>query len=136
VTGPGSRFRALEARLHVHDLARALQFYVGVLGFRVTSVFPDTVAPIFAMLARDHVYLQLGGAGGTRAVETPSTCTLWLDVTDAQGLWEQLRTMTTIEWGPQVFFYGRREFAVRDPDGNLLVFSEETSDPPSCEPNR
>lgn len=131
-----SRFRALEARLHVHDLAKALQFYVNVLGFRVTSVFPDAVAPIFAMLARDNVYLQLGGAGGSREQGNPSTCTLWLDVTDAQGLWEQLRAQTTIEWGPQVFFYGRREFAVRDPDGNLLVVSEETRDPPTCEPGR
>lgn len=127
-----ARFRAIEARLHVHDLRKALVFYVQVLGFRVTSVFPDTKAPIFAMLARDQVYLQLGGAGGTRAASSPSTCTLWLDVTAAESLCEELRGKTTIEWGPQVFFYGRREFAVRDPDGNLIVFSEETSDPPTC----
>lgn len=127
-----ARFRAIEARLHVHDLSKALQFYVQVLGFRVTSVFPDTTAPVFAMLARDQVYLQLGGAGGTRTQGSPSTCTLWLDVTAAQALCEELRAKTAIEWGPEVFFYGRREFAVRDPDGNVLVFSEETSDPPTC----
>ena len=37
-----------------------------------------------------------------------------------------------IEWGPEVYWYGRREFAVRDPDGYLLIFSERTSDPPTC----
>jgi uncharacterized glyoxalase superfamily protein PhnB len=128
-----SRFRTIEARLHVNDLAKSLQFYVQVLGFRVTSVFPDARAPVFAMLARDQVYLQLGGAGGTRAQGSPSTCTLWLDVTEALSLCEELRAKTAIEWGPEVYFYGRREFAVRDPDGNGIVFSEETSDPPTCQ---
>jgi len=35
----------------------------------------------------------------------------------------------TIEWGPEVYFYQRREFAFRDPDGHLIIISEETDDP-------
>jgi hypothetical protein len=35
----------------------------------------------------------------------------------------------TIEWGPEVYFYHRREFAFHDPDGHLIVISEETDDP-------
>ena len=40
-----------------------------------------------------------------------------------------------IQLGPEVYWYGRREFAVRDPDGYLLIFSERTSDPPTCGPD-
>ena len=38
-----------------------------------------------------------------------------------------------VEWGPEVYAYGRREFAVRDPTGAMLIFSEETDDPATCE---
>jgi hypothetical protein len=37
-----------------------------------------------------------------------------------------------VEWGPEVYRYARRELAVRDPNGYLVILSEETSDPPTC----
>ena len=33
-----------------------------------------------------------------------------------------------VDWGPEVYTYGRREFAIRDPDLYQIVFSEETED--------
>lgn len=124
-------YLAIEPRLHVHDLGRALSFYRDVLGFEVTTLFPPA-QPTFAMLRLDRVCLQLGGIDGKRAASSASTCTFWIDVADMEGLHGHLRERTKIEWGPEVFSYGRREFAIRDPDGNLLVFSEETRDPPGC----
>ncbi len=126
-----SHFLTVEPRLHVLDLGTALSFYRDVLGFEPTALFPPQ-QPTFAMLRRGRACLQLGGPEGRRAVDAPSTCTLWIDVTDCTALHQHLRGHVRIEWGPEVYFYGRREFAVRDPDGNLLVFSEETSDPPTC----
>ena len=41
-----------------------------------------------------------------------------------------------IEWGPEVYWYGRREFAIRDPSGYLIIFSEATTDPPTCRDER
>ncbi len=125
------RLRTVEPRLHVQDLARAVAFYRDRLGFTVTSIFPPA-APTFAMLARSPVFLQLGGPDGKHNAGERSTCTLWFDVEDVQTLHTDLAGHAPIEWGPKVSFYGRREFAVRDPDGNLLVFSEETSDPPTA----
>jgi uncharacterized glyoxalase superfamily protein PhnB len=125
------RLLALEPRLHVHDLRRAIAFYRDALGFRVTTVFPEH-EPVFAMLARDGTCLQLGGPAGRRGATDASTCTLCFDVADVRALHHDLAARGPIEWGPEVFFYGRREFAVRDPDGNVLVFSEETTDAPTC----
>jgi hypothetical protein len=42
-----------------------------------------------------------------------------------------VKDRVAIEWGPEVYDYGRREFALRDPDGYLVIFSEETDDPPT-----
>jgi uncharacterized glyoxalase superfamily protein PhnB len=128
--GP-SHFLSIEPRLHVHDFGKSLAFYRDVLGFEATTLFP-VQQPSFAMLRRDRVCLQVGGIDARRAATAASTSTFWIDVVDVNGLHGQLRGRTEIEWGPEVFFYGRREFAVRDPDGNLLVFSEETRDPPTC----
>ena len=36
-----------------------------------------------------------------------------------------------VEWGPEVYGYGRREFAIKDCNGYLLTFSAPTSDPPT-----
>ena len=41
--------------------------------------------------------------------------------------------MNVYEWGPEVYFYHRREFAFRDPDGHWVILSEVTDDPPTCE---
>ena len=57
--------------------------------------------------------------------------TLYFDVSDALAC-SGLKGKVTIEWGPEVYFYQRREFAFRDPDGHLIIISEETDDPVTC----
>ena len=49
-----------------------------------------------------------------------------------RDLHKSLLDRVTIEWGPEVYSYGRREFAIRDPDSYLLIFTEATEDPPTC----
>ena len=126
-----ARFNSLEPRLHIADFARSLAFYRDALGFEVLSTFPDDV-PSFALLARDGVGLQIGGIDATRAPDSPPTVTLYFDLTDALGLYEELKDKVKIEWGPEVYFYHRREFAFHDPDGHLIIISEETDDPVTC----
>jgi catechol 2,3-dioxygenase-like lactoylglutathione lyase family enzyme len=123
-----SRFNSLEPRLHIADFTRSVAFYRDVLGFEVLSTFPEE-KPSFALLARDGVGLQIGGINTTKASANPPTVTLYFDVTDALALHERLKAQVKIEWGPDVFFYHRREFALRDPDGHLIIISEETDDP-------
>jgi len=123
-----SRFHSLEPRLHIADFDKSVAFYRDVLGFEVLSTFPEDT-PSFALLARDGVGLQIGGIDTARAPANPPTVTLYFDVADALALHEALKDHVKIEWGPDVFFYHRREFAFRDPDGHLIIISEETDDP-------
>lgn len=58
---------------------------------------------------------------------------LYIEVTDSQMLHDSVKTRLPIEWGPEVYSYRRREFAVRDPDGYLLIFTETTNDPPTTD---
>ena len=122
--------KAIEARLPVADVARSAEFFATTLGFEIGTLWPQQ-APEFAILNRDGLRLQLGkdeSAGSGRNVST----TLWLDVEELAALHARIKEQTSIAWGPVVYFYGRREFGFRDPDGNLVILSEVTSDPPSC----
>jgi catechol 2,3-dioxygenase-like lactoylglutathione lyase family enzyme len=123
-----ARLNHLEPRLHVADFNRSVAFYRDVLGFSVEATFPED-NPSFAIVSRDGVGLQIGGADAKKSPQDRPTCTLYFDVTDALALHDQLKSKIPIEWGPEVFFHHRREFAIRDPDGHLLILSEETDDP-------
>jgi lactoylglutathione lyase len=122
------RFNSLEPRLHITDFDRSLAFYRDVLGFEVLATFPEP-APSFALLARDGVGLQIGGPDSTKAAHEPPTVTLYFDIRDVQAMHDELKEKVKVEWGPEVYGYHRREFAFRDPDGHLIIVSEETDDP-------
>src|SRR4051812_25921444 len=122
---------SISPRLHIADYARSVAFYRDALGFSVDATFPEE-HPQFALLSRDGVGLQIGGPAAKKAAADPPTVTLYLDVDDARELHAALKDTVTIEWGPEVFFYQRREFAFRDPDGHLIVVSEETDDAPTA----
>jgi catechol 2,3-dioxygenase-like lactoylglutathione lyase family enzyme len=125
------RVKAIEARLSVSDVKRSATFFADTLGFAIGTLWPQQ-QPEFAILNRDGLRLQLGK--DSRDGSGPSA-TLWLDVEELAALHAHVRDHTTIEWGPEVYSYGRREFGFKDPDGNWVILSEVTSDPPTCVDN-
>lgn len=126
-----SRFTGVIPRLPVGDLDTTLAFYTSLLGFRVGVLWPDE-APTFCILDRDDVSLGFFTPDTHRGSVIIGSVDLYLAVDDVRALHDKLRDHVTIEWGPEVYFYGRREFAIRDPDGYLLIFTEPTDDPPTC----
>jgi len=125
------RFDKVTPRLPVADLSRAVRFYADVLGFRVGHLWPDA-SPAFAILERDAIAVQFF-LPDEHQPQAPRNATLCLEVSDVTRLHQQLAGRVAVEWGPEVYSYGRREFAIRDPDGCLLIFTEETADPPTCQ---
>ena len=121
------RVKAIEARLPVTDVGRSAAFFANTLGFQLATMWPRP-NPEFAILDRDGLRLQLGKAEESGS---GSSATLWLDVEELAALHSTVQTRTSIEWGPEVYSYGRREFGFRDPDGNSVILSEVTSDPPT-----
>jgi catechol 2,3-dioxygenase-like lactoylglutathione lyase family enzyme len=115
----------------VADLGRTIAFYTRVLGFQVSVLWPDE-KPTFAILDRDEVSLGFFTPDAHRGQVTIGTADLYLGTEDVLGLHAAIKDRVKIEWGPEVYFYGRQEFAVRDPDGYLLIFTEPTDDPPTC----
>jgi catechol 2,3-dioxygenase-like lactoylglutathione lyase family enzyme len=123
--------KAIEARLSVTDVKRSAAFYADVLDFEIGTLWPDD-EPQFAILHRDGMRLQLGKRNAPAADARSESCTIWLDASDAGDLHSAVKQKVDIEWGPEVYFYHRREFAFRDPDGHMIIVSEVTSDPVTC----
>jgi catechol 2,3-dioxygenase-like lactoylglutathione lyase family enzyme len=119
------RVKSIEARLPVTDVDRSAAFFANTLGFRAETLWPQQ-NPEFAILSRDGLRLQLGRIEVSRS---DSNATLWLDVEELAALHSKVQNQKSIEWGPEVDSYGRREFGFRDPDGNWVILSEVTSDP-------
>ena len=123
------RFDSVSPRLTVPELRTTLKFYSDVLGFDDWSGWPEEM-PTFAIVARDGVALQFQQGDADSPLTT--TTTLHFTVGEVRAVLNQIGEQVPIEWGPEVYSYGRREFAVRDCNGALLIFSEITSDPPTC----
>ncbi|HMW02717.1 MAG TPA: VOC family protein [Acidobacteriota bacterium] len=125
-------FFQVTPRVPVTDLRRTIDFYTQTLGFTEDVVWPED-QPTFCILTRDTVSLGFFVPDGCRSDTKPGTCDLYIEVDGAQELHAELKDKLTIEWGPEVYAYGRREFAFRDPDGYLIIVTEETDDPPTCQ---
>jgi len=122
------RVLAVQPRLPVRSLAASLRFYRDALGFSCAQ--PDlSDSDGFAIVHRDGLALQL--VLGTQ--DHPSgSVTVWVQVDDAALEYERVKGLAPIEWGPEVYWYGCREFSVLDPDGHHVIFSSATTDEPTC----
>ena len=122
-------FSQVTPRLPVGDLRRTIDFYDRYFGFEVDVSWP-VESPTFAILKRDAT--SLGFFEITEHQPGPiGYAELYIEVSDAQALHDALKNMMVIEWGPEVYSYGRREFACRDPDGYLIIVTEPTEAPPT-----
>jgi hypothetical protein len=99
-----------------------------VLDFETSGSWP-TDEPTFAILERDGTILQFYVSGQN---DSCGFGTISIDTDDAPSVHSALAEKVVIEWGPEVYWYGRREFSFRDPDGYAIIISEQTSDPPDC----
>lgn len=122
-----AEFERITPRIPVADLQRSIAFYRDALGFRVSTLWPQA-DPTFALIERDEVAVGLFVGETPQSERSPE---LYVRVTDAETVHDALRDSLTVEWGPEVYSYGCREFAVRDPDGYLVIFTEPTDDPPT-----
>jgi catechol 2,3-dioxygenase-like lactoylglutathione lyase family enzyme len=123
-----ARLLKVVPRLLVRNLARTIEFYTSVLDFETSGPWPAD-EPAFVILERDDTVLQF------YVSEQSDHCgfgTISIDTDDARSVHAAVAEKVTIEWGPEVYWYGRREFSFLDPDGYAVIISERTSDPPDC----
>ncbi len=127
MTGP--RIAAALPIVPVRDVAATVAFYTDVLGFDARLVTDDNS---FAVVGLDGAGIQLLKTDDPQALRaTANNISIYMPVHGLDALYEKLRPkLDALPAGrvrpPFEQPYGMREFHVKDPDGCLLFFGEET----------
>ena len=108
-------FLEIAPRFVVRDLEQALAFYER-LSFQTT--YHDEG---FAIVARDQVSLHLNPNPDLPPGKS-SVC--WIASTDIDALYQQYLPAQARQAPLQTQPWGFKEFSMRDPSGNLLIFAE------------
>lgn len=124
-------FRAVTPLLKTKGIAATIHFYTEILGFSVATLWP-VEQPTFCILERDEVCISFMVDNDGHYQDSPClTGQICIDVEDVKGWYAQLEGKVEVLWGPEVYSYGRREFAIRDVNGYSITFGEDTTDPPT-----
>lgn len=110
------KFEGSQPILRVEDMKRAVEFYVGKLGFKSASWGADD----FTSVNRDGagIYLCRGGQGLGKAWA-------WIGVDDVAQLREEYVAQgVKLRMEPTNFAWAK-EIHVEDPDGNVIRFGSE-----------
>lgn len=128
MTDSSVRLLRAEPQLFVTDMARAVAYYTGPLGFR--TVFLYGSPPFYGQVARGEAHLNL------RRVRTPPVdpplarkedlLAAAIVVSDADALHAELAAAgAVVHQAPRTEPWGARTFITVDPDGNLVLFASE-----------
>ena len=121
----------------VPDLVRTAEYYRDVLGFQIAGYWDgERVSlatdppPRFAIVWRDQVQVFFNRAEhpDVRTDQAKEAPDAYLRVTGIDALADELRTRgADILDGPEDRIYGQREIVVKDCNGLILCFGEDTS---------
>ena len=113
--------------LQVSDVARSIAWYSRVLGFSGWG-FPSTPPHSFALLTRDDAELMFQrSADSSNDSGTKAGMAAYIRVSGGRllELAETVSRSAALLRGPERMPYSDVEFAVVDPDGHVIVLSEQ-----------
>lgn len=116
--------------LQVADVARSMEWYARVFGFRANP-FPDAPPYSFAILQRDGSEIMLQRGPADAADRPRAGWSVYLRVTGGRlrELAEAARAETGLVREPQLMPYRQVEFDVVDPDGHVVCVAEPEGEP-------
>lgn len=116
IASHGIRFGRIAAMLPVKDIARALDFYVGVLGFTKTFQNGDPVGFVILEQGRAELHLTLQPRHKAAPFNVAHMLVDQVDALYALCQQQGLRIIKRL----QDKDYGLRAFVFEDPDGNRI----------------
>jgi predicted enzyme related to lactoylglutathione lyase len=110
------RFECSTPILRVENMTAALDFYVGLLGFKKA----DWSTGDFASVNRDRAGIYLAHADQGRG-----QAWVWLGVEDVRKLHEEFAARGVKMLRPPTNYSWALEMQIEDPDGNVLRFGSD-----------
>jgi len=124
------KLESVRPMLAVTNIDETIRFYRDVLGFACVNRMDG-----WAALSRDNVELMVSLPNAHEPFEKPTlTGSIYFNTSDVDALWEQIKNKVSVVYPIENFFYGMREFAIRDNNGYILQFGQEITDPAQIPP--
>jgi uncharacterized glyoxalase superfamily protein PhnB len=111
--------------LAVTSIDETIRFYRDVLGFECVNRIDN-----WAALRNGDAELMISLPNAHEPFDKPHfTGSLYFRLGDVDALWNQLKEKSSVVYPIENFFYGMREFAIRDNNGYCLSFGSPIRDP-------
>lgn len=124
------KLESLRPMLAVNDIDETIRFYRDVLGFECVNQMDG-----WAVLRKDQVEVMISLPNAHEPFEKPTlTGSIYFNASDVDAMWEQIKDKARVVYPIETFFYGMREFAIRDNNGYILQFGQELTDPAQIPP--
>jgi uncharacterized glyoxalase superfamily protein PhnB len=122
------QFRKLSPVLIVDAIEPCLPFWTDRLGFATAVEVPEGTRLGFVILTRDGVEVMYQSRDSVRndipaLADTPPGATLYIEVSDVAAVEQAIEGMEVVVPRRQTF-YGADEIGVREPGGNVVLFSQ------------
>lgn len=116
--------------LFVDEIEPCLRFWTR-LGFERTAEVPDGDRLGFVLLAKDGIEIMYQSRASVRndvpaLADMPSCTALYIEVNDLDALLTGV-TGAQVVVGRRKTFYGAEEVGVREPAGNVVIFSRQAT---------
>src|SRR5262245_27765741 len=124
------RLESIRPVLSVRSIDETVRYYRDLLGFECVNRMER-----WAALRKDNVELMISLPTAHEPFEKPTlTGSLYFNTVDVDTLWNEIKGRANVVYPLENFYYGMREFAIRDNNGYILQFGQEIADPEQIPP--
>lgn len=125
---------SLSPNLIVADVNRSVDFYSSKLGFAKIASVPDSGKLNWAMVMRGPVTVMFQTLASIqddvpelKLSSGAAAATFYIKVKGIDTWHQSIKAQVPIALPMRKTFYGANEFAIKDPDGNVLMFGEDAA---------
>ena len=117
--------------LMVKNVNKSIDYYCNILGFTLIQTMPENGEPEWGMVKKDNFFIMFQKEESIKSeypelndLNPGGALTFYIKISNIQKFYEEISTQINISHKMHKTFYGADEFAITDPDGFILVFSD------------
>ena len=125
------KIESFSPNLMVKNVSKSISFYCDILGFSLMQTVPESGEPVWGMVQKDGFFVMFQKEDSIKQ-EYPElnsknpggALTFYIKISNIKEFYDKVSIQTDISHEMHKTFYGADEFAITDPDGFILVFSD------------
>ena len=125
------KIASFSPNLMVKNVNKSIEFYCNILGFSLIQTVPENGEPDWGMIEKDGLFIMFQKEESIKqeypelnSQNSGGALTFYIKISNIKEFYDKVSIQTDISHEMHKTFYGADEFAITDPDGFILVFSD------------